>query len=169
LRRLEHECALRAERDSDWRPGLSPWVGQCLRSSPPANSAATMIAFGVDEVNRARANMEGTYLFSRSSNHDAWETNDLFPTDGRIADFSLALYDCLSACQSKGRNSAASGTSVSLRLPINVNATVSISYLLSLLIPFVLTSSVAWPLSIIIISYVLSRKLMFHWPRYFRA
>ena len=80
--------------------------------------------------------MEGTYLFFRSSNHDAWETNDLFPTDGRIADFSLALYDCLSACQSKGRNSAASGTSVSLRLPINVNATVSISYLLSLLNSF---------------------------------
>jgi hypothetical protein len=95
-----------------------------------------MIVFRVDEVNRARANMEGTYLFSWSSNHDAWETNDLFPTDVRRADFSLALYDCLSACQSKGRNSAASGTSVSLRLPINVNATVSISNLLSLLNSF---------------------------------
>jgi hypothetical protein len=112
-------------------------VVTCIdRNKPPANSAATMIAFGVDEVNRARDNMEGTYLFSRSSNHDAWETNDLFPTDGRIADFSLALYDCLSACQSKGRNSAASGTSVSLRLPINVNATVPISYLLSFLNSF---------------------------------
>jgi hypothetical protein len=62
----------------------------------------------------------------RPANYDAWETNDLFTSD-RMAEFSLALYECLSACKSKGRNSATSRTSLSLPLPISVNATVSIS------------------------------------------
>ena len=72
----------------------------------------------------------------RAANYDAWATNDFFPSDGRMGEWSLALYECLSVCKSKGRNSAASGTNVSLGLPIRVNATVSISYLFSLLNPF---------------------------------
>jgi hypothetical protein len=63
----------------------------------------------------------------RRANYDAWETNDFFPSDDRMAEFSLALYKCLSACKSKGRNSATSRTSLSLPLPISVNAIVSIS------------------------------------------
>jgi hypothetical protein len=102
-------------------------------------------------------------LIFRSANYDAWETNDFFPFDGRMTEFSLAVYECLSACKSKGQNLAASGTNVSLRLPISVNATVSISSLVFLSNFFRLTSSVVRSLSIIIVFYVLSRKLMSHW------
>jgi hypothetical protein len=78
----------------------------------------------------------GNILIFRSANYDAWETNDFFRSDGRMAEFSLALNECLSACKSKGRNSAASGTNVSLRLPISVNGTVSIFLFFLYQIPF---------------------------------
>jgi hypothetical protein len=78
----------------------------------------------------------GNILIFRSANYDAWATNDFFPSDGRMGEWSLVLYECLSACKLKGRNSSASGTNVSLRPPISVNATVSISCLLSLLNSF---------------------------------
>ena len=69
----------------------------------------------------------GNIPFCRWPNYGAWETNDFFPSDDRMAEFSLALYECLSACQSQGRNSVTSGTNLSLPLPISVNATISIS------------------------------------------
>jgi hypothetical protein len=64
---------------------------------------------------------------SRPANYNAWETNDFLPPDDRMAEFSPALYECLSACHSNGRNSVTSGTNLSLPLPISVNATISIS------------------------------------------
>jgi hypothetical protein len=91
-------------------------------------------------------------------NYDVWETNDFFASDGRMGELSLALYECLSACKSKGRNSASSGTNGSFHLPISVNATVSISSVFRYYIPnpsFGLYHK-------IVISYFLSRKLMFH-------
>jgi hypothetical protein len=101
----------------------------------------------------------------RPANYDAWETNDFFTSDDRMAVFSLALYKCLSACKSKGRNSATSRTNLSLPLPISVNATVSIfSFFLN---SYRLTSSVVCPSSIIVFAYVLSPKLMFRWACHF--
>ena len=80
--------------------------------------------------------MIGVYLGSpRSANYDAWTTNDSFPSDGLLEE-SLALYECLSARKSKGRNSGNSGTNVSLRAPISVNITASISSVLRHYIPF---------------------------------
>ena len=69
----------------------------------------------------------GNIFIFRPANYEAWETNDFFPSDDRMAEFTLALYECLSACQSQGRNSVTSGTNLSLPLPISVNATISIS------------------------------------------
>jgi hypothetical protein len=101
----------------------------------------------------------------RPANYDAWETNDFFTSDDRMAVFSLALYKCLSACKSKGRNSATSRTNLSLPLPISVNATVSIfSFFIN---SYRLTSSVVCPSSIIVFAYVLSPKLMFRWACHF--
>jgi hypothetical protein len=79
-----------------------------------------------------------------------------------MGELSLALYECLSACKSKGRNSAASGTNVSFHLPISVNATVSISSVFRYYIPFACIDPSFGPYHIIVISYFLSRKLMFH-------
>jgi hypothetical protein len=56
----------------------------------------------------------GDILIFRAANYDAWATNDFFPSGGRLGERPLALYECLSACKSKGRNSAASGTNASL-------------------------------------------------------
>jgi hypothetical protein len=104
---------------------LDPWLLGSLASDPSRTFPYLRW--------RVAAELEGTYLLFRSANYDAWETNDFFPSDGWVAECSLALYEYLSAGKSKGRNSAASGTNVSLRLPIRVNATVSISSLPSLL------------------------------------
>jgi hypothetical protein len=98
----------------------------------------------------------------RAANYDAWATNDFFPSDGRMGEWSLASYECLSVCKSKGRNSAASGTNVSFHLPISVNATVSISSVFRYYIPFACIDPSFGPYHIIVISYFLSRKLMFH-------
>jgi hypothetical protein len=70
----------------------------------------------------------GNLPIFRSANYDAWATNDFFPSDGRMGEWSLVLYECLSAGKSKGRNSSASGTDVSFHLLISVNATVSIFF-----------------------------------------
>ena len=98
---------------------------------------------------------------SAKGHYDAGTTNDCFPSDGLLGELSLALYECLSARKSKGRNSGSSGTNVSLRAPMSVNITASMSSVLRYYIPFAQQDPSFGLYRIIIISYILLRKLMF--------